>query len=97
MPEPATYAIICDAKTGNSKGLVILALTDKAKAPADRHNKMIWWIADNPDVIMRYRSSETAEQHCSKFKYNNPRVVFFDDAYAMIEMQRKGLEKRHGA
>lgn len=97
MPEPATYAIICDAKNGNSKGFVILALSDKAKAVCDRNNKMIWWIADNPDVIMRYRKSDIAEQHCNKFKYNNPRVVFFDDAYAMIEAQRKGLQERHGA
>lgn len=80
------YAIICDARQGQSLGVTVLALVDRQLY---RHE---WWTSDKPDKIMRFMKRDAAEFSLSRFKFNNPRIVLYAEAVTLIEMQRESIK-----
>lgn len=75
------YAIICKARKGKKLGVRFLALVDRDKT------KQMWWISDNPSLIIQFHKEETAIRTCSRLKLNKPRVVSYQDAVSIISRQ----------
>jgi len=84
---PNSYAIICDPAVGRTPGIHVLALADKTKPLP----KKVFWIGNDPDLIFRCFDKAVAEKICSRFKFNNPRVVDYWEARGFIEAQAGGV------
>jgi hypothetical protein len=81
------YAIICDARRGQSLGVDTLALVDR------NLDNSVWWTSDRPEIVLCYRHKGTALAALSRFKHNNARVVDFANAKAIIESQRDSIRR----
>lgn len=83
--QPPGWAIICDARQGASYGVSHLVLVDQFLDNSQ------WWTSDDPTIAMCYRSRRVAEETCVRFKRNNPRVVPYDDALALLAHQNRQI------
>lgn len=82
------YAIICNARKGRNKGnkgIKFLALVDRDKS------KNLWWVSDNPSLIIDFYKEETAIKTCKRLKLNKPRVVPYQHAVSIISRQGENL------
>lgn len=77
----AGFAIICEARAGDSLGIGILALVDRGKT------KAAWWTSDNPSIAIRYEKPTAARFAARRLRFNRARVVDFDDAMKAIREQ----------
>ena len=78
-----TYAIICDARKGFSKGIEYLALVDRAKT------KSLWRTSDDASIVMQFRKKEAAEFSLKRLKMNNPKVVIYKEAVDIVNQQEE--------
>lgn len=81
------YAIICDARMGDSLGINTLALVDRKKS------KKLWWTSDNVTLILGYKKRDAAVWASKRLKRNNARVVDYNAAMQIIASQN--LEINH--
>ncbi len=76
-----SYAIICDARKGESLGIEVLALVDRSKS------KRLWWTSDDAGIAIQYIKLDAARFACKRLRRNNARVVPFADAKRMLHGQ----------
>lgn len=85
---PPGWTIICDARQGASYGVTHLILVDQFLDSSQ------WWTSDDPTIAMCYRSRRVADQVCARFKRNNPRVIPYDEAMALLAHQNGQIAMR---
>jgi hypothetical protein len=81
------YAIICNARCGESMGIEKLALVDRNKS------KKYWWTSDNANIILNYIKKSAAEWACKRLKKNNAMVVDYKTACKIIKDQANGIKE----
>ncbi len=79
------YAIICDARKGESLGVHTLALVDRKKS------RRLWWTSDSPNLILRYEKRAAADFACRRLRKNNPVVVDADMADRILKRQAASI------
>lgn len=79
------YAIVCDARKGESLGIGTLALVDRAKT------KKLWWTSDDPFLILHYQKMDAALFAAKRLTRNNAHVVSYSDAVNAIAEQAKEI------
>lgn len=77
----AGFAIIRDAHAGQSLGIGVLMLVDRAKS------KRQWWTSDEPHLGIRYRSEGAARFVAGRLRHGRARVVDFDQVAHVIRQQ----------
>lgn len=82
---PPGWAIICDARQGAGLGVSHLILVDQ------HLDSSTWWTSDDPTIAMCYRSRRVADEACARFKRNNPRVIGYDEAMALLAHQNRQI------
>lgn len=81
------YSIICNATKGRELGIHYLALVDRSKS------QEYWWTSDTPEIVLAYKRLALAEKACKRFRHNNPRIVEYRDAVAIILKQQRNQEQ----
>jgi hypothetical protein len=79
------FSIICDARHGEAYAVEVLALVDRTK------EKEIWWTSDDPTIILKYNSYRTVQQTIRRLKFNNPRIVTYEEAVSIIQKQQQRI------
>ena len=79
------FAIICDARAGQDKGIEVLALVDRKKS------KNIWWTSDDASIILGYVKESAAISACNNINFNSPRVVPLKVAVQFIKEQESEI------
>lgn len=80
------FAIVCDARCGESLGVHSLALVDRSKC------RSMWWTSDEPEIAIRYARQSAARFAARRLKRNNARVVPFDEAVSILTDQARGID-----
>lgn len=71
------FVVAChDAKTGGLK-----FLCDRSKT------KQAWWTKDQLDLVVEFRFRNAAKAVMKRLQHNNPRVIRFSEAQALIRQQ----------
>lgn len=81
------FAIICDARAGESLGIHTLALVDRSKT------RLLWWTSDDWSIAINYRKREAAEFAASRLKKNRACVVPFEQAMRTLQAQAKAIRE----
>lgn len=81
------FAIIQDARAGQSLGIDILALVDRSKS------NRYWWTSDDESIAICYRSEAAARFAAGRLRQNNARVVPFDVAVKLLLRQSGAIIK----
>lgn len=87
------FSVICDARKGASMGVNTLVLCDQKISPG------IFWTSDDSKKVMRFRNKSVASAASRRFKFNNCRVVDYEEALGIIHRQFnsvRGFSKRVG-
>lgn len=82
------FAIICDARAGESLGISTLALVDREKS------NRLWWTSDSPHLAICYREKTAADFACRRLRKNRPRVVPFEAAARILNEQSDDIMHR---
>lgn len=85
-PKTEGFAIICNAREAEHRGVHILALVDQ------NINASTWWTSDDPDKIMCYRSERMASGAVERLAHNQPRLIAYKHARRMIMRQRTDIK-----
>ncbi|CAD5377317.1 hypothetical protein OF001_U20244 [Pseudomonas sp. OF001] len=80
-----SYAVICDARAGESLGIQFLALVDRSRS------RKQWWTSDDPSIAINYRSLSAARYAARRLHHNNARVVPFQSAVKWLREQAKEI------
>lgn len=78
------FAVVCDSKH-ESIGPLVIALVDRSLMPDN------WWTAYSRSKIKKFFTLADAEARAKSFKYNNPRVMHYDDARKIVGEQAAAL------
>lgn len=82
-----SYAIICDARKGESLGIDTLAMVDRSKCQRE------FWTTDESHLVMRFFSKKVAAKVCARLQHNDPRVVEFSVALGVIQRQKNSIDE----
>lgn len=87
------FAVVCDARKGSAKGVHHLVLCDQKVCPG------IFWTSDDQRRVMRFRNRTVAEATSKRFKFNETRVVGYEEALSILSRQFdaiRGYNERMG-
>lgn len=79
------YAILVNADDGQHLGIECLAMVDRTKS------EKLWWISDNENLIMCFKSYKNAKKQLDRLKHKNPRIVNFSFAKQKIIEQKESI------
>lgn len=79
------YAVICDARHGESYAVHKLALVDRTK------ERNLWWTSDDPTIVLKYVKHHAAAYAIKRLKFNNPRIVTYEEAIQIISDQQQAI------
>lgn len=79
------FAVICDARAGESLGVQTLALVDRSKS------RSLWWTSDDPALAINYQREAAAKFAARRLKHNAARVVPFEQAEQLLREQSRQI------
>lgn len=79
------YAVICDARMGESLGIETLALVDRTRT------KSLWWTSDDWRIAICYRDKRAADFAAKRLRRNRARVIRFCDAAEILAEQSERI------
>lgn len=80
------FAIICDARAGESLGIDVLALVDRAKS------RRRWWTSDDASIALAYEKRTAADFAARRLRRNNVHVVPFSVAARQLNRQASAID-----